>query len=386
MKIGFVTTTYPRYEGDGAGVFISEQVNALRRLGHDVKVIAPEFEGEPHGDAFKDVIRVKFKPRSARKISYGDGIWPNLKKNPLLFLAIPGFIKSFEKTIRKEFADREVIEAVFTAAGKALIKARRPSQAIVYAGHGSDIHLMETSAIYRKQFEKILKQFDGITVVSKYLANKLKNSFPEINPVVIPNGLNDDVFNYSNEWRSEPTAIYASRMIPLKRTDMLVSAWAKVAKEVPNARLILFGDGPLLPECNKIVKHERLEESVIFEGKVPQKELWDEISRGWLTILPSKREGFPMPLVESLACGCPFISAPCGAAPEIAEKTGGGTIIEEPLTEDRIADAVVSCFKNYNKLMEMSEVGRRKVRELYSSVGIAKKKLDFYKTILDSSI
>jgi glycosyltransferase involved in cell wall biosynthesis len=375
LKIGFVTTSYPRYKGDAAGSFIADQVLALRDLGHDVKIIAPECDGENN----KDVIRVDFKPRLARKIAYGNGIWPNLKKNPFLFFAIPGFMKSLERTIREEFADREVVEGVFTAAGKALANARRPGQAIVYAGHGSDIHLLGTSAIYRKQFQRMITSFDGVTVVSQYLANKITSFFPNINLVVIPNGVSDELFNFRNEWLSVPTAIYSSRFIPLKRTDMLVSSWAKVVKEISNAKLLLFGDGPLLPKCKEIVKQKCLENNVIFKGNVPQNELWTEIGNGWVTILISEEEGFGLGLIESLACGCPFISSPCGAAPEIAEKTSGGVIIDEPLSVEKLAETIILAFSNKDTLTDMGMLGGEKVSEYYSWKNTAEMKLEFYR-------
>ncbi|WP_153306536.1 glycosyltransferase [Desulfogranum japonicum] len=375
MKIGFVTTSYPRYNGDAAGSFIAEQVMALRSLGHDVKVIAPEFDGEDFGDA----IRIRFKPRLARNLAYGNGIWPNLKKNPLLLLAIPGFMKSFEKTIREEFADREVIEAVFTAAGKAVANARRPGQAIVYAGHGSDIHLLERSTIYRRQFGQMINSFDGVAVVSQYLAKKITSFFPNINPIVIPNGVSDEIFTFGETWLSTPTAIYSSRFIPLKRIDMLVSAWAKVVKEIPHAKLLLFGDGPLVLKCKEIVEKKRIENNVVFKGRVPQNKLWIEMGNAWLTLLVSKEEGFGIGLLESLACGCPFIAAPCGAAPEIAERTGGGIIINEPLNIEKLAETIISAFSNKNILKKMGELGKKKVYENYLWRDAAKMRLDYYR-------
>ena len=382
MKIGFVTTTYPRFEGDGVGVFVSNQVNTLRELGHDVKVIAPEFEGEIHGEPLDDVIRVKFKPRSARKIAYGNGIWPNLKKNPFLFFALSGFIKSIERTIRDEFADREVIEAVFTAAGKALANARRPNQAIVYAGHGSDIHLLESSALYRKYFGKIIKQYDSITVVSQYLANKMMTYFPDARPVVIPNGVSNEVFAHKKEWRPEPTAIYASRIISLKRTDVLVMAWTKVVKSFPNAKLIIFGEGPLLSKCKAIASKNGIEKNVSFRGRVPQNEVWDEMGRGWITVLVSKKEGFGHGLIESLACGCPFISTPCGAAPEIAQKTGGGIIINEPLISEKLAEALIDSFSDKNRLIGMGGKGRDEAHKNFLWTYVVQEKLKLYKSLL----
>jgi glycosyltransferase involved in cell wall biosynthesis len=384
LKIGFVTTTYPRYEGDSAGVFLANQVESLRKLGHDVKVIAPECDGDTCGELQAGVIRVKFRPRAARKITYGSGIWPNLRKNPLLFFAMPGFLKSFERTIQREFGDRDIIEALFTAAGKALIKARRPGQAIVYAGHGSDIHLLESSAYYRRYFYNMIRKYDAVIVVSRHLASNVTSHFADISPIEVPNAVPDEAFKYERPWRDEPAAIYASRLIALKRIDMLVTGWASVVSHFPTAKLIVFGDGPLLQKCKSICRDKRIENNVEFRGLVSQKELWEEIAQGWLTVLPSMKEGFGMPLVESLACGCPFLSAPCGAAPEIAKETGGGIIIDEPLTPEKIAKSIIEIFKNKESLEKMKKNGRNEVLMIYSSREIALKKIGIYEMALNN--
>ncbi|HEY0991783.1 MAG TPA: hypothetical protein VGD80_32240, partial [Kofleriaceae bacterium] len=57
MKLGIVTTSYPRFAGDPAGSFVAGHAAALRALGHDVEVVAAGARDAP-GDAPRDDARV----------------------------------------------------------------------------------------------------------------------------------------------------------------------------------------------------------------------------------------------------------------------------------------------------------------------------------------
>jgi glycosyltransferase involved in cell wall biosynthesis len=375
VKIGIVTTSYPRYGGDRAGLFTAQLVESLKELGHRVLVVAPEAaEAEPRDDVY----RARFSWGLARRIAYGSGIVENLKKNPLLLLGVPGFIRGMARAVSEHLSGCEVIDASFTAAGAAVARARRPEQAIVYTGHGTDIHLLDRSWFYRRYFKKLLAGYDAVTVVSKTLAKKLSEHGCGGEAAVIPNGVDAGAFGSAGDWRDTPAVIFASRFIELKRPRLLLEAWAGVAGALPGAKLVLFGDGPALSGARSLVVKLELQKAVDFRGEVPPEQVWREMGRGWLTVLPSLREGFPPVLLESLAAGTPFLASPVGAAPEIAEKTGGGRILPEPLTAGRLSEMIISALKDRGGLKKMGEAGREKIFGLYSWEGIARQKTELY--------
>ena len=172
VKIGIVTTSYPRFRGDRAGLFTAHLVESLKGLDHQVLVVAPEAGAETEPQ--EGVFRAQFSSSLSRKIAYGAGIVENIRKNPLLLLGISGFVRGIGHTVFARLADCEVIDASFTAAGMAVVKARRPEQTIVYTGHGTDIHLLDRSRLYRWYFKRLLARYDAVTVVSTTLARKLE--------------------------------------------------------------------------------------------------------------------------------------------------------------------------------------------------------------------
>ena len=74
MKIGIVTTSYPRFGGDRAGLFTAQLVESLKKLGHQVSVVAPESAGAQEQDG---VFLARFGSRLSKKIAYGAGIVEN---------------------------------------------------------------------------------------------------------------------------------------------------------------------------------------------------------------------------------------------------------------------------------------------------------------------
>lgn len=382
MKIGIVTTTYPRFYGDGAGIFTFGLVQKLRELAYDVSVVAPEVWENISGKPLDDVVRVQFKPRFARKIAYGDGIAENIRKNPLLFLGLPGFIRSIQRAVQENLSGCDIIDANFTGAGIAVARARRKGQPIVYTAHGSDVHLMEKSAIYRRIFLGTLANYDAVVVVAKYLADKLAEYGFTKEAYLIPNGIPDRAFEFAPQWRDHPTALFVGRMIELKRPTILLEAWKTVTRRVTKAKLIFIGSGNLLGHMRKLAEQMKIQDSVEFLGRVPAERVWEEMSKGWLTILPSKREGFPGVLVESLATGTPFLSSPAGAAPDIAKATGGGIIITEPLTPENLAEAIISAFSDKAKIQEMGLRAKERARELYCWEIVARKRIRLYENLL----
>lgn len=375
MKIGIVTTSYPRFGGDRAGLFSAQLVESYQKLGHQVLVVAPEAQG---AEKQPGVFLARFDSRLSKKIAYGAGIVENLKKNPLLLLGVSGFIRGLARAVSEHLSGCEVIDASFTAAGSAVARARRPGQAIVYTGHGTDIHLLDRSRLYRWYFKRLLAGYDAVTAVSTSLAQKLKQHGCAREVAVVPNGVGGQAFESAGEWRDTPAVIFASRFIDLKRPGLLLEAWADVAGALPAARLILFGDGPALSGVRSLAGRLGLQGSVDFRREAPPEQVWKEMGQGWLTVLPSMREGFPPVLLESLAAGTPFLASPAGAAPEIAQKTGGGRLLPEPLTAERLSEMIVSALKDRDGLRQMGKAGREKVLQLYSWESIARQKAALY--------
>ncbi|GMW01925.1 MAG: glycosyl transferase [Candidatus Hydrogenedentota bacterium] len=124
----------------------------------------------------------------------------------------------------------------------------------------------------------------------------------------------------SPQVRSEGvTFLFVGRVVPGKGVDQLVRAIA----EVPGARGVVLGDGPLLGSCENLARE--LGSRVRFEGF--HKDPGPFYEAADVVVLPSDMEAFPMVLLEAAAWGRPVIATRVGGIPEIVEDEGNGLLV-----------------------------------------------------------
>ena len=126
---------------------------------------------------------------------------------------------------------------------------------------------------------------------------------------VIPNPFitNTPVEPYSGIRKK--TIVSAGRFGYEKCYDDLIDAFYKVHQKHPEYRLVLYGEGPMLPEYEKQVSKLGLNEYVSFPGYV--KSVAKEIQQDGIFILSSLFEGIPNSLIEAMSIGSPFVATDC---------------------------------------------------------------------------
>lgn len=110
-----------------------------------------------------------------------------------------------------------------------------------------------------------------------------------------------------------PFFLAAGRLEPQKGFELLLEAFAPIAREYPAPRLLIAGEGPLRPRLQARIAQLGLEKRVQLPGftsRLPQL-----MARALAFVLSSEFEGFPNVLLESLAQGCPAIAFDCPAGP-----------------------------------------------------------------------
>ncbi|WP_167568949.1 glycosyltransferase [Brevibacillus migulae] len=121
--------------------------------------------------------------------------------------------------------------------------------------------------------------------------------------------------------------VAAGRLTYQKGFDLLLAAFAQVAKAVQDARLAILGEGPLEGELKAQARALGIEERVSFLGF--QENPYAFLAQADLFVLPSRWEGFPNILLEALACGCQVVAADCPSGPrEILQGNRYGLLVE----------------------------------------------------------
>ncbi|WP_234394461.1 glycosyltransferase [Thermococcus piezophilus] len=104
-----------------------------------------------------------------------------------------------------------------------------------------------------------------------------------------------------------------------------------VKKEIPDVRAIVVGDGPERERLMMMAKALNLKKNVVFTGFLPYERVIALMKASKVFVLPSRREGFGMVVLEAMASGLPVVTlnTPMNAARFLVENGRGGVVVEE---------------------------------------------------------
>lgn len=137
----------------------------------------------------------------------------------------------------------------------------------------------------------------------------------------------------------QPVIGVVSRMEGIKGMDLVIPAFAEVLKRCPHARLLVVGDGSLLPHMKQQSEELGVAGKVEWAGRQAQEKLstyYDRIDVFWM---PSRSEGFGLSALEAMARGCPVVASRVGGLPELITDNCG-QLCE---TESVVALAEATC-------------------------------------------
>ena len=200
---------------------------------------------------------------------------------------------------------------------------------------------------------------------------------------VIPNGVNSDVFYPKFSARSNPhnslNIISVGLLGEAKDYDSLIKSMAYIIQDIPCAHLTIIGNGPLYDEHEMLVETLGLSDCVTLLGYLPHHLIVEYLQKSHIYILSSVTEGFPLVLLEAMACGLPIISTPVSSAPEIINKWSNGYIVPFKSPKD-IASAVVNIIKN-NEISILSTQSLLGSQE-YTWTSVSEKYLEMFVDVL----
>ena len=133
-----------------------------------------------------------------------------------------------------------------------------------------------------------------------------------------------------------PYVFYLGQWKAYKNLPMLLEAFKLVRATHPNAQLVIAGDDPRHPEVRKLAAGLP-EGSVVLPGRLPESAVPDLYRGAAVVVLPSKAEGFGLPVIEAMACGVPVV---CSDLPVLHELADGVATFCDPHDPGAFARAI----------------------------------------------
>jgi glycosyltransferase involved in cell wall biosynthesis len=175
--------------------------------------------------------------------------------------------------------------------------------------------------------------------------------------------------------------LWVGGISPLKNIGNLLRAYAQVAGQIPH-QLVMAGflrwkfsdDLQLIDELG-------LKDRIVFTNYVPPEDIPALYNLADLFVFPSIYEGFGLPILEAMACGCPVITSTTGYAPEVA---GGAGLLVNPYRPEEIAEAIRKVLGDDLQRQKMIQDGLQWVKH-FSWEKTARETLALFESLVDAT-
>lgn len=178
-----------------------------------------------------------------------------------------------------------------------------------------------------------------------------------------------------------PTVLYVGRLSPEKGGDVLLRSWPAVRGALPQARLIVVGDGPMRAELEALSRELGVADSIEFRGAVRE-----HIERCYqaadVFVLPSHREGVSVALLEALACGLGVVATRVGGTPEIISDAVSGLLVP-PADPGALADGLIQTLSDAGLRARLAHAGRARVLGEFTSAAMAARVAALYARLIE---
>ncbi len=186
-----------------------------------------------------------------------------------------------------------------------------------------------------KKVQKFVAEHaDRIVVPSKYLKKIVSNWGIDPQKItVVYNCFHPPRVNISREEARKKhglqgkVMISVGRLVPWKGFAMLIELMPEIVKKIPDAKLVIVGDGPDRGFLEEVIKKSGSKKYVELAGKKPQQELFEMIKASDLFVLNTSYEGLSHQLLEVLALEIPVITTPAGGNIETIDDKVNGLLV-----------------------------------------------------------
>ncbi len=238
--------------------------------------------------------------------------------------------------------------------------------------HGQDAYDSSLLKEYLPDYQRLFRQVAGVIVGSQHLRTQLLALGADPHKLWLnPLGVDTTKFHGADPASVPPHFLAVGRFVDKKGPQLTLLAFERVLRAVPEARLTMIGDGPLLEACKKMAQALGTAAQVTFAGPRPPQEVAAAMrsARAFVqhsnTTSEGDSESLGIVFLEAGASGLPVVATRHDGIPEVIVDGETGFLVDE-CDVDMMAQHMVRLAADSSLAAEVGRAGRQRVQEHFS--------------------
>lgn len=351
MKVLVLAHGFPNAVDPISGIFVLEQIRALRKQGVECVVISPSpwvpplLRGIPRVGKFLRISRSTtvdgFRVEHPRVMMPPNG-WLFSLYGLLFYLRCRALVRRF---VAEEKIDLIHAHTVMPDGFAAVLLGREFRIPVVCTAHGSEVRISpQQSRATRWATKWALRNLSHLISVSADLKEHIFKLVGDRQVEVVRNGADSDQFKNIPKTKArerlgissdKKVVLFIGNLAPVKGVEFLLEAASKLVRK--DVRIYLVGEGELKEKL--VAMSSQLGLDCVFTGKRPHDEVPSWLCAADCVVLPSLSEGLPTIAVEAMMCRAPLVATAVGGTPEVV-KDGETGLLVPPRDPASLATAV----------------------------------------------
>ena len=395
-----LTSSYPRFPGDGIGTFVEPIAHGVAALGREVHIVAPWHplitRPPREGDVHFHFYRYAPLP-SLHLFGYAAALRADIALRPTAYLVTPVAVAAGLRAVRRVVKNTgaSLLHAHWVVPSGFIAALGASGLPLVISLHGSDVFLAETNRMVRVGARYAFKRAGWITACSEDLRRRaVRIGAREERSDVVPYGVDTSRFKPDPVARrkvrgehglgdADAVVFAVGRLVRKKGFEFLIDAISRMRDLPQPPTLFIAGSGDLEPELRQRTARRGVEFRVSFLGAVLHDQVADWFAAADVAVVPSVHDdagnvdGLPNTLLEALSSGTPVVTTSAGGTRSVAIEGRTARVVAER-DSAALADAITALLSNPSAAAALAQEARKAMCQEHDWARVAQRFDDAY--------
>ena len=243
--------------------------------------------------------------------------------------------RAFQRYLRDNNIDA-VLAEFGTTGTRVMDSCRKAGVPLIVHFHGFDAYRTKILQEYGAKYLPMFRIAAAVVVVSRHMRQQIISlGAPAEKVHHVPCGMNERMFHGSEPAKAAAVFLTTGRFVDKKAPHLMLLAFQKVLRQVPEAKLIMVGAGHLWDSSIALARSLKIEDSVTFAGVKSHQDVAQLMreARAFvqhsITPVSGDSEGTPVAVMEAGGSGLPVVATRHGGIPDVVEDGVTGFLVEE---------------------------------------------------------